>query len=90
MCLAVPGLIVELAEPMALVDLGGTKRRVSLLFVPEAQPGDWILFHSGFATEIISADHARATRKLIEETAGPDRASRPATITSDHPGEPKG
>lgn len=80
MCLAVPGVIVELAGPMALVDLGGTKRQVNLLFVPDAQPGDWILSHSGFATEIISADHARATLDLIEETSGPDTASGPATI----------
>ena len=62
MCLAVPGRLVEVseAEDAALrrgkVDFGGIRREVSMAFVPEANVGDYVLVHAGFALSIVVAD----------------------------------
>jgi hydrogenase expression/formation protein HypC len=77
MCLAVPGRIVEAADigisRIGKVDFGGVTRQVQLDFVPEAQPGDYVLVHVGFAISRVSEEEARRTyellRQLAEETA---------------------
>ena len=60
MCLAVPGRVVEIQGEgdlrMARVDFGGVVRQACLAYVPEAELGDYVLVHVGFA---ISA-HRRA------------------------------
>jgi hydrogenase expression/formation protein HypC len=65
MCLAVPGQIVEIQgdQPesrIGRVRFGGILKDVNLAFVPEAQPGDFILVHVGFAISRI--DEAEAVR----------------------------
>jgi len=54
MCLALPGEIVEILDPddllrPAKVSFGGILKQVSLAYVPEAQIGDYVLVHVGFA-----------------------------------------
>ena len=72
MCLAVPGLVVEVLEnepPFAagLVEFAGVRRSVSLACVPEARPGDYVLVHAGVAiTRINAAEAARVLRALEE------------------------
>jgi hydrogenase expression/formation protein HypC len=63
MCLAVPGLVVELdsSKPpftSAVVEFDGIKRRVSLACVPEVTRGDYVLVHAGVAISIIDAAEA--------------------------------
>ena len=75
MCLAVPGKILEATDDgitrIAKVEFGGAIRQVSLDFVPEAQPGDFVLVHVGFALSRIEEAEARRTydalRELLEE-----------------------
>lgn len=50
MCLGVPGRILEIQDdPLrtARVQFGGVIRDVALIYLPEAQEGDWILVHAG-------------------------------------------
>ncbi len=73
MCLAVPGRVLSRAEDeaglaLAQVDFGGVRREVCLSFVPEAEPGDWVLVHVGFALRVV--DEAVAAEAL-EALAGP-------------------
>ena len=53
MCLASPGEIITVDESCPLrqgqVLFGRIMQRVSLLFVPEAQSGDFVLVHAGLA-----------------------------------------
>ena len=57
MCLAVPGKIVERDGEEAVVDLQGSRLKISVLLAPEANVGDWVLVHAGFAiTQIEEAD----------------------------------
>jgi hydrogenase expression/formation protein HypC len=74
MCLAIPGQVVEVIDPVnqiARVDVVGVRRNinVSLLASEEeaVQPGDWVLIHVGFAISRIDEEEARATRELLEQ-----------------------
>jgi hydrogenase expression/formation protein HypC len=65
MCLAVPGRIlsIEGTDPVlraGRVDFAGIVKRVNLSYVPEAQVGDFVLVHVGFA--ISTVDEAEAAK----------------------------
>ncbi len=64
MCLAVPGKIESISGEdlgrVARVSFSGVKRDISLAYVPEAQVGDYVLVHVGFA--ISKVDPAEAER----------------------------
>ncbi|MCG3203692.1 MAG: Hydrogenase maturation factor HybG [Elusimicrobia bacterium] len=66
MCLAIPGKIVEVRERASLlgrtgrVDFGGIIKEVNLAYVPEAQEGDYVIVHVGFA--ISTVDPVEAAR----------------------------
>ena len=50
MCLALPARIVELPETeVAVVDMGGVRKRISIALVPEARLGDFVIVHVGHA-----------------------------------------
>lgn len=68
MCLAVPGRILERVDDLsAKVDFGGVRRVVSTAFTPDAEPGDWVLVHVGFALAQIDEDEAQRTLELLDE-----------------------
>lgn len=71
MCLGIPGRIVEIAPEedvlMGKVDFGGVRRRVCLEHVREAQVGDYVLVHVGFALALIDEDEARRVFELLKE-----------------------
>ncbi len=64
MCLAVPGKIVSVSggdEPlmrMGKVSFGGVVKDVSLAYVPEAQVGDYVIVHVGFALNKLDEQEA--------------------------------
>ena len=66
MCLAVPGKIVDDIEiggiRIGRIDFGGITRQACLDYVPEAQLGDYVMVHVGFA--ISKVDEAEAHRAL--------------------------
>ncbi len=71
MCLAIPGKILEIQEigemRAARVQFGGIVRQVSLVFVPEAELGDYVMVHVGFAISQVDSVEAERTYKLLEE-----------------------
>jgi hydrogenase expression/formation protein HypC len=68
MCLALPARVVELrADDQALVDLGGVRKEVSIGLVPQAQVGDYVIVHVGFAIGMIDPEEARITLALMSE-----------------------
>lgn len=75
MCLAVPMKLVELTgEGVGKVDAGGVTTGVSLMMVPFAQVGDYLIIHAGFAIEVLDQQEAEIRldlfRELAEATAG--------------------
>lgn len=71
MCLGVPGRITEIYESgelrMGVVDFGGVSREACLAYVPEAQVGDYVLIHVGFAISLLTAEEAESSLAAIAE-----------------------
>ena len=71
MCLAIPGKIVEIYERdgtlMSKVDFGGVQQEVCLATTPEAQVGQYVIVHAGFALNLLSAEEAQETLRLLNE-----------------------
>jgi hydrogenase expression/formation protein HypC len=72
MCLAVPALITRIEETMAEVDLGGVVTRASLLFTPEAEVGDYVVMHAGYAISLLNREEAEETLQLLRQIAETD------------------
>lgn len=76
MCLAIPAKVAALEEGnLATVDILGVTREISVDLTPQAQVGDYVLVHAGFAIEVVDADYAQETIDLIKqfpELAGED------------------
>ena len=70
MCLAIPALIKLIEDKEADVEIGGITRRISLWLTPEAEVGDYVLIHTGYAINILNQEEAEETLKLLEEIAG--------------------
>lgn len=79
MCLGVPGRIIEVQEGglmrMGRVDFGGITREVCLAYVPEAQVGDWVIVHVGFAISRLGEEEAMETLRLLGEVFGAESAA---------------
>ncbi|NPV10004.1 MAG: HypC/HybG/HupF family hydrogenase formation chaperone [Anaerolineae bacterium] len=69
MCLAVPVLLKQKRDDSGTIDLGGVEREVSLLLTPEAQEGDYVIVHAGFAISVLDREEAEATLSLFRELA---------------------
>lgn len=70
MCLAIPARITEkLYGDMAVVDLGGVRKEISLALVDDAEIGDYVIVHVGYALSKLDADEAAKTLALFAEIA---------------------
>jgi hydrogenase expression/formation protein HypC len=68
MCLALPARVIALdGADMAVVDLGGVRKRISIALVPEVQVGDYVIVHVGYAIGMLDTEEAEATLKLFAE-----------------------
>ena len=72
MCLAIPGRIVAIAEGTGFdrrgtVDYDGVRQEVALAYLPEAQVGDYVLVHVGFAMTRLDTEEAERILREIRE-----------------------
>jgi hydrogenase expression/formation protein HypC len=71
MCLGIPAQIVEILDPeakTAKVEIGGVRRIVSCALLDgEAQLGEWVLVHVGFALDRIDEEQAAETLQLLSD-----------------------
>lgn len=68
MCLAIPAKINKISDNrLATVDILGVTREVSVDLTPQAQVGDFVLIHAGFAIEVVSEEFAQETIDLINQ-----------------------
>ncbi|WP_256255450.1 HypC/HybG/HupF family hydrogenase formation chaperone [Nocardia seriolae] len=69
-----PGRIVTVTDDgplrMGTIDFDGVRREVCLAYVPDAEPGDFVIVHVGFA--ISQVDEAEAAETLAVLRAIPD------------------
>jgi hydrogenase expression/formation protein HypC len=72
MCLAVPGKIENISgdDPLSRkgkVNFGGILKEVSLAYVPEAQIGDYVIVHAGFAISKVDEEEAAKVFEYLKE-----------------------
>jgi hydrogenase expression/formation protein HypC len=68
MCLAIPARVVEIQEnDLAIVDLGGVRKDISLALVEDVAVGDYVIVHVGYALTRLDADEAEKTLALMAE-----------------------
>jgi hydrogenase expression/formation protein HypC len=59
--------IERIAGGRATVALDANRMDVSLALVPDAEAGDWVLVHAGYAITLLDAEEARQTYELLRE-----------------------
>ena len=72
MCLGVPGKIVEIQQDdlglhMGRVSFAGITKEVCLAYTPEAEVGDYVVVHVGFAISKIDEEEAQKVFAYLEE-----------------------
>ncbi len=74
MCLGLPGQVISSPHgdlSMARVSFAGVVKDVSLVYVPEAGIGDYVIVHAGFAISRVDEQAARRTLAWLEEAGEP-------------------
>lgn len=70
MCLGIPGKVLSVADDAlrtARVGFGGIVMEVSLVYTPEARPGDWVIVHVGFAISRVDEKEAKRTFEYLRD-----------------------
>jgi hydrogenase expression/formation protein HypC len=68
MCLALPALVKEvLPNDLALVQLGGVTKEISLALVDDVSAGDYVIVHVGYALSKLDPEEAAKTLALFAE-----------------------
>ena len=73
MCLAVPARVISIDDQLASVEVQGVRRAASLMLLPEAAVGDYVLVHAGFAMQIVDHEEAERIEALRAEMRGAPR-----------------
>lgn len=68
MCLAHPAKIISInSDDTAIVELGETRKQISLSLVSDVIVNDYVLIHVGYALNKLSQDEAEKTLKTMRE-----------------------
>ncbi len=68
MCLGYPAIIETLDDCAAVVDMAGTKREVSTIFLGDTvSVGDWVMVHAGYAMAKMDEQEAKETLQFLLE-----------------------
>ncbi len=71
MCLAIPAKVIEIKDSrLAVVDILGVTREISIDLTPQAEVGSYVLVHAGFAIEVVDEQFAHETIELIKQFPG--------------------
>ena len=69
MCLAIPGRVVEIEKNVAIAEVGGFLRDISLDLCPDVSIGEYVLIHTGFAIQKVDEKEAEETLALLKKMA---------------------
>ena len=69
MCLAIPMRLIERDEFQGVVELDGIRREISMMLLPEAEVGQHVLIHAGYAIGSVNEEEAAKTLELLREYA---------------------
>lgn len=80
MCLAFPAKVLEIEGDLATVERSGVKRSASLMLLPEAKVGDYVLVHAGFAMQVVDEQEVKIRDALVAEMNGAPRTVENLTL----------
>ena len=69
MCLAVPMQVISRNDAVGIAEIGGVKKDISFLMLPEAKVGDYVIVHAGFAIQRLDQEEAEERLKLFRQMA---------------------
>ena len=81
MCLAVPAKVLAIKDAVGTVEISGVTRDVSMMLLPEAQVGDFVLVHAGFAMQRVEEKDADETDALLAAMHGAPRTVESLGVT---------
>ena len=68
MCLGIPAKILNMDESnIGKVDYLGTKVKTNFSLLEDAEVGDWVIIHAGFAITKLNEEEAQETLELLRE-----------------------
>lgn len=67
MCLGVPMKLASVTGREGKAVLEGVSRKIALDLVPDAQEGDYVIVHAGYAIQILDEKSALETLQLLAE-----------------------
>ena len=71
MCLSIPAKVEQIygegSLKMGKVNFGGISKEVCLDYVPEAEVGQYVLIHVGFAISVLDEEEAQTRLDMIRE-----------------------
>jgi hydrogenase expression/formation protein HypC len=67
MCLAIPALVESIDGWKAVASIEGVRREISIQLTPEAEVGDYVLLHAGFAINILDETEALQTLEMVRQ-----------------------
>ena len=71
MCVGVPSKIVKIEDSMAIIEVLGAQREISLLLLNEdVRVGDYVIVHAGFAIQKIQEEDAKENLRLMKKMFG--------------------
>jgi hydrogenase expression/formation protein HypC len=90
MCLGIPGKLLDAYDAKGLrmgnVQFGGIVREACLAYVPEANVGDYVVVHVGFAISRVDEEEALRTYRLLEEMGQLSELELPPAVDGPAPG----
>lgn len=87
MCLGIPGKIISVEDNplgirMGKVSFGGIVKEVCLAYTPEAEVGDYVVVHVGFAISRLDEEEAQQALKALAELEQiAEEQGEPLTVT---------
>lgn len=84
MCLAIPARVVELLDDaQAIVNLGGIRKKISIVLLDDVTVGDYVIVHVGHAIGQIDTQEAERTLAMFGELQAMQASSRIEAQTAD-------
>ena len=65
MCLAVPMKLIKINGVTGIAELGNLQREIGLLLLENANVGDYVIVHAGYAIQKLDEEEALETLRIL-------------------------
>lgn len=69
MCLAIPLQLKSIDGDMAVGEVDGIQREISVMMTPAARVGDYVIVHAGFAIQVLDQQEAEENLDILRKMA---------------------